>query len=125
MEVSSTYLIKDKILLFCDPILWVKMWLKFTSVHGVWEMEDVTWEEFLPAATGFKRPCGIELNANRLFVSDYETGEIRCFDINTKQELGKINTGKKGIMGVTLGPDQKLYYVNALANEVLRIDPQN
>lgn len=90
-----------------------------------WEMEDVTWEEFLPAATGFKRPCGIELNANRLFVSDYETGEIRCFDINTKQELGKINTGKKGIMGVTLGPDQKLYYVNALANEVLRIDPQN
>jgi hypothetical protein len=56
-------------------------------------------------------------------VSDHETGEIICFDTHSGNELARINSGKKGIMGLKLGPDKKLYYVNASENEVRRVDP--
>jgi hypothetical protein len=88
------------------------------------EKRNAQWEVFVPASFGLKRPCGIELKDNRLFVSDYETGDIICFDTNTKNELGRIFTGNQGIMGVKLGPDNKLYFVNSVKNLVLRIDPK-
>ena len=64
------------------------------------EKGKTSWEIFIPESFGLNRPCGIELIDNRLFVSDFETGEIICFDINTKSELGRISTGEKGIMGI-------------------------
>lgn len=88
-----------------------------------WEMSGVIWEEFIPSTFGLKNPCGIEINENRLFVSDYETGEIICFDITTKTELGRINTGEKGIMGITIGPDKLLYFVNSINNNIQKINP--
>lgn len=88
------------------------------------EKGNTQWEVFVPATFGLKRPCGIALKDNRLFVSDYETGDIVCFDTNTKNELGRIFTGDQGIMGITLGPDNKLYFVNAVKNLVQRIDPK-
>jgi hypothetical protein len=87
------------------------------------EKGNTQWEVFVPASSGLKRPCGIALKDHRLFISDYETGDIICFDTNTKNELGRIFTGDKGIMGITLGPDNRLYFVNALKNSVLRVDP--
>jgi hypothetical protein len=89
------------------------------------EKHNTTWNVLVDKAFGLKRPSGIELIDNRLFVSDYETGEIICFDIETQTELGRINTGNKGIMGIKVGPDKKLYYVNALTNSVHRVDPKN
>lgn len=88
-----------------------------------WEMTDVVWEVVLPSSFGLKQPCGIEVKDSRLFISDYETGEIMCIDINTKAEIGRINTGKQGIMGIKIGPDGKLWYVNALKNQLIRVDP--
>lgn len=87
------------------------------------EKGETTWEELIPESYGLVKPCGIELAGNRLFVSDYETGMIICYDINTKRELGRINTGNKGIMGIKIGPDKKIYFVNALKNAVYRVDP--
>lgn len=92
-------------------------------VDQYWQMGSVVWEEVVSSAAGLKQPCGIELVNNRLFVSDYETGEIICYDINTKAELRRINTGKPGIMGIKIGPDKKIWFVNATTNEVFRIDP--
>lgn len=89
-----------------------------------WEMGDAVWQEFLAPDFGLNKPCGIEIKDNHLFISDYETGEIICIDVITKQEVGRINTGKKGIMGIKIGPDNKLWYVNAISNEVVRIDPK-
>ena len=38
-------------------------------------------------------------------------------------ELGRINTGHDNkIMGITIGPNQNIWYVNYTDNEVVRID---
>ena len=89
-----------------------------------WEMGDAVWQQFIAPDFGLIKPCGIDLKDNRLFISDYETGEIICIDILTSKEIGRINTGKKGIMGIKIGPDNKIWYVNAISNEVVRIDPK-
>lgn len=86
------------------------------------EMTDVVWEEFLPASFGLKQPCGIDIKDNRLFISDFETGEIICLDINSKKELGRIQTGNKGITGIKIGNDNKLWFVNSIYNQLVRID---
>jgi hypothetical protein len=88
------------------------------------EKGNTQWEVFITESAGLKRPCGIEIVDNRLFVSDYETGDIICYDTDSKKELGKIFTGDKGIMGLKIGPDNKLYFVNSINNKVLRVDPK-
>ncbi|MDZ4667022.1 MAG: hypothetical protein SGJ00_03975 [bacterium] len=88
-----------------------------------WEMLSVTWEEFIPSSFGLNKPCGIAINDNRLFVSDYETGEVICINIPTKTEMARINTGAKGIMGIALSKDNTIFYANALTNQILKINP--
>ena len=90
----------------------------------VWEINGVKYEEIIPASFGLKQPCGIEINGNRLFISDFETGEIICFDIESRKELARFNTGKVGIMGIKIDADNKLWYVNAVANEVVKLEPR-
>lgn len=89
-----------------------------------WEMENVVTELVISSGYGLDNPCGIEINGNRLFVSEYNTGEILCFDIGSKELLGKISTGKPGIIGIKLDRHGKLWYVNALTSEVYRVDPR-
>jgi sugar lactone lactonase YvrE len=89
-----------------------------------WEMSGTVWEEVIPVSFGLKQPCGIEISNNRLFVSDFETGEIICFDIEKKKELARFNTGKAGIMGIKLDTENKLWYVNASTSEVVKIEPR-
>lgn len=85
------------------------------------KMSGVTWEIFYDQ--GLNKPCGIEINSNRLFVSDYETGEIICLDVNTKKELARINTGTKGIMGLKIY-NNRLWYVNAIDNTLMQVVPR-
>lgn len=85
-------------------------------------IENVEWEEYL--TTGFVMPSGIELFENRMLVGDYETGEIIIYDISgtSPTELGRINTGAAGLTGIKIGPDGKIWFVNALTDELMRID---
>ena len=55
---------------------------------------------------------------------DYATGDIIIYDISgsTSTEIGRVVTGTPGIMGIKIGPDGKIWYVNAMTNEVIRID---
>lgn len=69
-----------------------------------------------------QRPCGIALHDGRLFVTDNETGEIIAFNLEGR-ELNRIQTPAESIMGITVGPDGKLWYVDAEANQVVRVDP--
>jgi len=71
---------------------------------------------------GLKEPSGIALYQGRLFVTDYATGEIIAYTLHG-DEIGRIQTGAAGIMGITVGPDGKLWFVDATANTVVRIDP--
>ncbi len=89
-----------------------------------WEMSGVTWEEFVPASFGLKQPCGIDIKDNRLFVSDYETGDIICFDVNKKQILDKINTGKTGITGIKIDTNNRIWFVNSVSNELIKVEPK-
>lgn len=98
--------------------------LKNEQLSQYWEINGVKYEEIIPASFGLKQPCGIEINGNRLFISDFETGEIICFDIESRKELARFNTGKVGIMGIKIDADNKLWYVNAVANEVVKLEPR-
>ncbi|MHB1278638.1 MAG: NHL repeat-containing protein [Bacteroidia bacterium] len=87
-----------------------------------WEMENTVFEVLnIP---GIVEPVGIEIKDGRLFISDYETGDILAFDVNEKKTLGRISTGKKGVTGIKIDPQGKLWYVNALTNEVIQVQPK-
>ena len=73
--------------------------------------------------SGIKSPCGIALVENRLFVGDNETGEIVCYNKESGEELGRLNTGAESLMGITIGPEGKLWYVDHKNDEVVRVDP--
>jgi hypothetical protein len=90
------------------------------SLYG--EMENVEFEVFNEGT--MSKPCGLAINENRLFVSDYETGEIICFNTNDGTELGRINTGAKGIMGITINAANTMFYVNYDENKVYKLVQQ-
>lgn len=81
-----------------------------------------TWENVV--TTGLVEPSGIDLIEDRLIVSDHSNGDIIIYDINTipATELGRVQTGTPGVMGVKIGPDGKIWYVNATTNEVVRVE---
>lgn len=69
-----------------------------------------------------KIPCGIDTDGTQLYVSDYETGQIAVFDLATKKLVNTIETNAKGVTGVLLDKNARLWYVNQLTNELVRID---
>ena len=90
-----------------------------------WTMNGAS---FGTAITGLVKPCGVAIDAanKRLIVSENTSGDIIIFDISsakTPVEKGRIKTGAAGIMGLTIAPDGKIWYVNFTANTVVRIDP--
>lgn len=87
-----------------------------------WEMENTEVEVLdIP---GIVNPAGIDIKDSRLFISDYESGDIIAFDVNQKKTIGRISTGKKGVLGIKIDPQGKLWFVNALTNEVIRVEPK-
>ena len=40
-------------------------------------------------------------------------------------ELKRIHTGRTGLMGITLGPDGHIWFVDQDENELVRVDPTN
>jgi hypothetical protein len=95
----------------------------YESVAEYSNFSSATWSVF--ADSGLVTPSGIDLFNDRLLVSDYATGDIIVYDLATADELGRIVTGTPGIMGIKVGPDGKIWYVNATTNEVIRLDMIN
>jgi hypothetical protein len=85
------------------------------------EYRDANVEVF--AEGNLKQPSGLSLKNGRLFVSDHETGDIIAFDIASKSELRRIKASEEGIMGITHGPQGKIWFVNGRLSQVVRIDP--
>ena len=86
--------------------------------HEGWEATfEVLFEE------GFESPTGIEIEGNTLFVSDHDNGDIIAYDLETMKEIGRLKTGYAGIMGIVIGPDNKLWFANTTTSEIIRIDP--
>jgi len=91
--------------------------------------DDATVEVF---ASGLRRPSGIALvrdgdggegSGGRLFVGDHATGEIVAFDLASGDELGRLRTGARGLAGLEVGPDGRLYFVDLAADQLVRVDP--
>lgn len=79
------------------------------------------WEVLISG--GLDQPAGIEVIGDRLLVSDHANGDIIVYDISGDgaPERGRIHTGSPGIMGIKVGPDGDLWYVNATTHQLVRV----
>lgn len=94
------------------------------SLPGEWDGAEYTGVEgadYAPVIEGLANPCGLVLDAGRLFVSENATGDVIAFDLDGN-ELDRMHTPAQNLMGITLGPDGHLYYADPVANEVVRVD---
>ena len=91
------------------------------------EYSRITGIEWGVLATGLNRPSGIALDDGQLFVSENGNGKIVAYDLATDGKSGvqldKIQTSASVIMGLEVGPNGHLYYVDNGRDEVIRIDP--
>jgi len=64
--------------------------------------------------TGLQSPVGMAVYEDRLLVSDRATGKIHVYAVNESPvvEIGAISTGATEILGITVGPDENIYYVD-------------
>lgn len=85
-------------------------------------MKDLEWGVF--TAENIQKPCGIEVHGDIVYVSDNATGEVIAYHKETKEELARVSTGAESIMGLKADKNGKLWYVDAEANKVMRIDPK-
>lgn len=95
----------------------------FESYVEYSQMSGHTWETV--ASTGLQQPAGIAISGDHLLVSDHANGDIVIYDIsgNGFSEVGRIQTGSVGIMGIEVGPDGRIWFVNATTHQLVRIDP--
>lgn len=93
------------------------------NIAGYYKVTGTTSETYV--STGLTQPCGIDFSEGRLIVTDYSNGDIIIYNTTgaSAVEMGRIKTGSKGIMGVKVGPDGKIWYVDNVANKVVRIEP--
>jgi len=76
-------------------------------------------------SSGLVDPSGIDVIDDRMIVSDNANGDIVIYDISTTPaiELGRIQTGDNDVMGVAIGPEGRIWYVDGNANKVVKIEP--
>lgn len=94
-------------------------------LSGEWDGATYTGVEgadFQVVVDGLEQPSGLALHAGHLLVSDHATGEIVAFDLDGN-ELDRMSTPARRIMGIEVGPAGDLWYVDAGADQVVRVDP--
>ena len=67
--------------------------------------------------------CGIAISGNRLFLSDYTSGNIKCINLETNQGIATIETGIEGVTGITVF-ENRLYFVSYKENALYKIEPK-
>jgi sugar lactone lactonase YvrE len=82
-----------------------------------------TWENVV--TTGLQDPAGIVIDGNIMVVTDHQTNELIFYNISSipATEIRRVSANTQGIMGVTIGPDGLLYYVDNAGNKVIRLNP--
>ncbi len=86
------------------------------------QMKDVV-------TTGLSKPVGIDIYGDRLVVTDNATKEIIIYNIaNNFSEVGRIKlkyAAKPDIMGVKVGPDGQIYFVDKANKKAYMIENKN
>jgi len=90
------------------------------------EMDNPDWDVIL---TGLDDPCGIEVVGDRLIISENGSNDIIFYDISGDMpvEIDRLNYGAdaSSVMGLTVGPDGLIWFVDNTRREVVRIDNPN
>jgi hypothetical protein len=88
------------------------------------DMNGAAVTDLVPSSYGLKRPSGIELHGQYLYVSDNQTSTIHVFSLDGtpvgKYVISGVATG--GLAGLAFGADGKLYFVDRVGSRVLRLD---
>ena len=91
------------------------------------EYKRMTGIEWGVIDTGLSRPSGVALDGDTLFISENGNGKITAYALSEDGKSAEIEdtiqTNAVFIMGLEIGPDGKLYYVDNGRDQVLRIDP--
>jgi hypothetical protein len=100
-------------------------WGPHESVAMYNKVVGYDWEEVV--TTDLVEPAGIDILGNNMVVTDHSNGDIILYDISSMPavELGRIETGEAGIMGVVIGPDGYIWYCNKPLNKVVRVNPSS
>lgn len=97
-----------------------------TQFEPLAEYSRVTGAEWGVIASGLSDPSGIALDGDTLFVGQNGNNRISAYDLSTNGKSGTlidiVNTTASSLMGLEIGPDEKLYYVDGSQNKVVRID---
>jgi hypothetical protein len=93
------------------------------SMEYLDEFTEYSGTDFQVFSDDFEEPSGVWLHGDVLFVSDHATGEIVALDMDGA-EIERIETGATEIMGITVGPEGHLWYVDAGEDELIRVDPE-
>jgi sugar lactone lactonase YvrE len=80
--------------------------------------------DLIPASYGLKRPSGLELHGDFLYVSDAETSTIHKLTTSGKPVTRVTIPGVKsgGLAGLAFGVDGRLYFVDMQGSRVLRLE---
>ena len=98
-----------------------------TQMEQLHEYSRISGVEWGVLASGLNRPSGIALHDGILFVSTNWDGDIRAWDLANDGKsailMQTVSTSANSIMGLEVGPNGKLYYADAGANRIVRLDP--
>ena len=98
-----------------------------TQMEPLAEYKEKRGMEWGVLDTGLGRPSGIALEGDTLFVSENGNGQIVAYDLaddgKSATVADTIQTSAQFIMGLEVGPDGHLYYVDNGKDQVVRIDP--
>jgi len=72
--------------------------------------------------TGLDQPSGLALDGDVLYVGEHGTGDIVALSLKGGTELGRIATGRDGLMGLAVDADHRLWFADGAASEVVLID---
>lgn len=86
--------------------------------------DDAVTEEVVPAGS-LSKPSGLEVKGDIIYVTDTETSEFVAFD-KSGTELRRLATDLPAgsLAGFAFGPDGKIWFVDRLGGQILRIDPR-
>jgi len=71
-----------------------------------------------------QKPAGLALHDDKVFISDWESGEVQAFS-KDGEPLGYLQTGlKASIMGIEFDDEGRLLVVDSEGNRVLRLSPK-
>ena len=68
-------------------------------------------------------PSGVAVHDGRLFVTDYDTAEVIAYDVESGEELGRVQTDAVGITGIDISSAGEIFFADMDAEEVVRIIP--